>query len=44
MGPVTVGYTKGDQTGGVQGSDAHQMEAMGIALSLIHISEPTRPY
>ena len=34
MGPVTVGYTKGDQTGGVQGSDAHQMEAMGIAFAI----------
>ena len=34
MGPVTIGYTKGDQSGGTQGSDAHQMEAMGIAFAI----------
>ena len=34
MGPVTIGYTKGDQSGGTKGSDAHQMEAMGIAFAI----------
>jgi len=34
MGPVTVGYTKGDQSGGVAGHDMHSMEAMGIVFAI----------
>tara|TARA_A100000164_G_scaffold344972_1_gene344435 strand:- start:563 stop:1576 length:1014 start_codon:yes stop_codon:yes gene_type:complete len=34
MGPVTIGYTQGEQSGGTKGSDMHEMEAMGIAFAV----------
>jgi len=34
MGPVTLGYTQGEESGGVVGHDMHQMEAFGIAFAV----------
>ena len=34
MGPVTVGYTMGETSGGAQGHDMHQMTAYGIAFNV----------
>ena len=34
MGPVTIGYTAGESSGGAQGHDMHEMEAMGIAFAV----------
>ena len=34
MGPVTVGYTMGEQSGGAKGADMHQMTAYGIAFNV----------
>jgi outer membrane protein OmpU len=34
MGPVTVGYTQGEQSGGSVGSDSHTVEAYGIAFNV----------
>jgi outer membrane protein OmpU len=34
MGPVTVGYTMGETSGGAKGADMHQMTAYGIAFNV----------
>ena len=34
MGPVTVGYTMGETSGGAKGHDMHQMTAYGIAFNV----------
>ena len=34
MGPVTVGYTQGETSGGTAGHDMHQMEAYGIVFAV----------
>ena len=34
MGPITVGYTMGETSGGAQGHDLHQMAAYGIAFNV----------
>ena len=34
VGPVTLGYTQGEQSGGTQGSDMHAMEAYGIVFNV----------
>jgi len=34
MGPVTVGYTMGETSGGADGHDMHQMTAYGIAFNV----------
>ena len=34
VGPVTIGYTQGETSGGVQGHDMHQMEAYGIVFAV----------
>ena len=34
MGPVTVGYTQGESSGGAAGHDMHEMEAYGIAFAV----------
>ena len=34
MGPVTVGYTMGETSGGVAAHDMHQMQAYGIAFNV----------
>jgi outer membrane protein OmpU len=34
MGPVTVGYTMGESSGGAKGHDMHQMTAYGIAFNV----------
>ena len=34
MGPVTVGYTQGESSGGAKGHDMHEMEAYGIAFAV----------
>jgi outer membrane protein OmpU len=34
MGPVTVGYTMGEQSGGAAGHDMHAVEAYGIAFNV----------
>jgi len=34
MGPITVGYTMGETSGGAKGHDMHQMTAYGIAFNV----------
>jgi outer membrane protein OmpU len=34
MGPVTLGYTQGEQSGGTVGHDMHAMEAYGIVFNV----------
>ena len=34
VGPVTLGYTQGEQSGGTVGSDMHAMEAYGIVFNV----------
>jgi len=34
MGPITVGYTMGETSGGAKGHDLHQMAAYGIAFNV----------
>ena len=34
VGPVTLGYTQGETSGGSKGSDMHQMEAYGIVFAV----------
>ena len=34
VGPVTVGYTQGETSGGAKGHDMHQMEAYGIVFAV----------
>ena len=34
MGPVTVGYTQGETSGGAAGHDMHSMEAFGIVFAV----------
>ena len=34
VGPVTLGYTQAEQTGGTQGHDSHVMEAYGIVFAV----------
>ncbi len=34
VGPVTIGYTQGEESGGVKGHDMHTMEAFGIAFAV----------
>ena len=34
VGPVTIGYTQGEQSGGTQGHDMHAMEAFGIVFNV----------
>ena len=34
VGPVTIGYTQGETSGGVAGHDMHQMEAYGLVFAV----------
>jgi len=34
VGPVTIGYTMGEQSGGTEGHDMHQMTAYGIVFNV----------
>ena len=34
VGPVTIGYTQAEQSGGTQGHDMHSMEAYGIVFAI----------
>jgi outer membrane protein OmpU len=34
VGPVTIGYTQGETSGGAKGHDMHQMEAYGVVFAV----------